>query len=100
MTPSQTMARTIKISKVDKGKDRAFSPASPDSDIEPTPPIPKTAPKTAKKPNNKSTKNATPNATGATKPSGHSTAGTQGNKASDKTKNINSRHFLSHQLDW
>ena len=86
MTPSQTMARTIEISKVDKGKDRAFSPASPDSDIEPTPPIPKTAPKTAKKPNNKSTKNATPNATGATKPSGHSTAGTQGNKASDKTK--------------
>ena len=56
MTPSQTMARTIEISKVDKGKDRAFSPASPDSDIEPTPPIPKTAPKTAKKPNNKSTK--------------------------------------------
>ena len=86
MTPSQTMARTIEISKVDKGKDRAFSPASPDNDIEPTPPIPKTAPKTAKKPNNKSTKNATPNATGATKPSGHSTAGTQGNKASDKTK--------------
>ena len=41
MTPSQTVARTIEISKVDKGKDRAFSPASPDSDIEPTPPIPK-----------------------------------------------------------
>ena len=86
MTPSQTMARTIEISKVDKGKDRAFPPASPDNDLEPTRPTPKTAPKTTRKPNNKSTKNATPNATGATKPSGHSTVGTQGNKASNNTK--------------
>ena len=43
MTPSQTMARTIEISKVNKGKDRTFSPASPDGDVEPAPPIPKTA---------------------------------------------------------
>ena len=85
MTHSQTLARTIEISKVDKGKDRAYTPASPDSDAEPTPPIPKTAPKSAKKPHNKSSKNTTPNATGATKPPGTSTAGTQG-KQSNGTK--------------
>ena len=79
MTPSQTMACTIEISKVDKGKDRTFSPASPDSDIEPTPPIHKTAPKTVKKQVNKSSKSAKPNATGAATPSGPSTADTQGN---------------------
>ena len=86
MTDSQTLARTIEISKVDKGKDRAFTPASPDSDSEPTPPIPKTAPKTAKKPQNKSTKSTTPTATGATKPQGNSTAGTQGKKPNGTKK--------------
>ena len=49
MTPSQTMAHAIEISKVDTGKVRASTPDTSDSDLEPTPPIPKTVPKTAKK---------------------------------------------------
>ena len=99
MTPSQTVVRTIEISKVDKGKDKAYSPASPDSDVEPTPPIPKTAPKTSKKLHNKSTKSTMPNATGATKPPGTSTAGTQGKKTSVTTRTHQfPAFFLSHQL--
>ena len=100
MTPSQTMARTIEISKVDKGKDRAFSPASPDSDIEPTPPIPKTAPKTAKKPNNKSTKNATPMPQALQNLQDIAQPAPRAIKLVIRRKNINSRHFLFHQLDW
>ena len=98
MTPSQTMTHTIEISKVVKGKDRTFSPASPDSDVEPTPPIPKTAPKPVKKKQvNKSSKSVMPNATGNATPSGPSSAGTQGSKHNDKTRKHQFPAFLSLQ---